>query len=163
MGKTSELIIRSSVSGGYIVCHSQDECSRIFAEAKVGNLSIPFPITYQEFISNKYSALGIKSFLIDNVEKLLDFISNGVPIEAITLNNDNPLSIKDVAKLYGQEVLCKMLDPNGERWFNVSKKVNAGFLREMEQGSIKDVSMALYPDSTQATWMAPTPTHLSSH
>jgi len=84
-GKTFQLIKMSHESGNYIVCHSMQEADRIHQEARDLGFSIPLPITYDEFIKRKYNGKGIKAFLIDNVELLLDTIST-IPINAITMN-----------------------------------------------------------------------------
>jgi hypothetical protein len=84
-GKTHQLIIKSADTGDYIVCHSIDEALRIQHESNKLGVKIPLPITYNEFIKNEYYAKGIKGFLIDNVEKLLQSLTE-VPIKAITLN-----------------------------------------------------------------------------
>jgi hypothetical protein len=48
------------------------------------------------------------------------------------------LSIEGAAQLYGQKVKCKWLSPDGNDWLDKEMTVNASFLREMEQGSIKE-------------------------
>lgn len=88
-GKTTELIKLSAEHHNYIVCHSISEVYRINDEARKMGLNIPFPITYDEFIKGKYYGKGVKGFLIDNAEMLLQYITK-VPITAITINrNDN--------------------------------------------------------------------------
>ncbi len=88
-GKTESLIKMSAFNGGYIVCHSQSECSRIQKVAIEKGFNIPFPLTYDEFLDKKYYSKGIKEFLIDNVEMLLERMSPVVPISYITLNKNN--------------------------------------------------------------------------
>jgi hypothetical protein len=85
-GKTSILIRESARTGFYIVCLSQDECSRIQREAMELNLKIPFPITHQEFIKGSYNAQGVKGLLIDNADILLERMAKA-PIHTITLSN----------------------------------------------------------------------------
>lgn len=84
-GKTTHLIHMSHKNGDYIVCHSQDECSRIAAEAKDIGKNIPFPISYDEFISKDYHAKGIKGFLIDNVDLLMAHMAFPVRVDAISV------------------------------------------------------------------------------
>jgi hypothetical protein len=48
------------------------------------------------------------------------------------------LSIEEVASKYGQKLKCKWLSPDGNDWLVKEMTVNASFLKEMEQGSIKD-------------------------
>lgn len=84
-GKTYQLIKKSASSGDYIVCHNQNECSRIAAEAQEMKMKIPFPITYQEFMDKHYYGKWISGFLIDNIEMFLQTLTE-VPINVITLN-----------------------------------------------------------------------------
>lgn len=84
-GKTTELIKMSAETGDYIVVGSLDECSFVSDMARKLGYNIPFPISYQEFVNKQYHAKGIKGFLIDNVERLVQYMSN-VPVNAITLN-----------------------------------------------------------------------------
>lgn len=84
-GKTTQLIKISAETGAYIVCLNMDEAARIQHQSQQMNLKIPFPITFDEFISRKYYGAGIKGFLIDNIEMLLQSMSN-VPILAITMS-----------------------------------------------------------------------------
>lgn len=53
--------------------------------------------------------------------------------------SDNWLTIKETAALYGETVACKWLTPDGSDWIKKEMTVNAAFLREMEQNSIKEV------------------------
>jgi hypothetical protein len=89
-GKTTELIKISAEKHFHIVCHSKKECERISNSAQSMKLDIPYPITFNEFLEANYYGKGIrKGFLIDNADMLLRSISRGVPIQAITLNQDN--------------------------------------------------------------------------
>ena len=83
-GRTLELIKKSNKTGGYIVCMSQKESERILSHSQELGLNIPMPITYEEFINKRYHSKGIKNFLIDNVEDLLQTLTD-VKIDAITL------------------------------------------------------------------------------
>ena len=84
MGKTTDLIKLSAKSGGYIVCLCLDEANRIFHQADSMGLNIPYPITFSEFINKQYYGKGIKEFLIDNADLLLQQMSS-VPIRVISL------------------------------------------------------------------------------
>lgn len=71
----------------YIVCHSQTEASRIADIARHKGLSIGFPITYDEFLSRRYSSQNIHHIYIDNVELLIRRLSM-VPIEAVVITSE---------------------------------------------------------------------------
>ena len=85
-GKTQELIKESSKEWSYIVCHSREEAKRISRIAMEMSLNIPFPITFDEFLGHKYHSKGIKSFLIDNVEWILEQLTD-IPIRTITMSD----------------------------------------------------------------------------
>lgn len=90
-GKTTELIKISAKSGDYIVCSSPKECQRIQLVAQGMNLNIPFPITYEDLIEKQYYGKNISGFLIDNIEMFLNYISLGVPVNALTMTDENVL------------------------------------------------------------------------
>lgn len=48
------------------------------------------------------------------------------------------LTLKECAKLYGEKVNCKWLSPDGNDWIDKKMDINHSFLRQMEQGSIKE-------------------------
>lgn len=88
-GKTTKLIKLSAETQSYIVCRSQDEAARISSIATEMKLNIPFPLTYSEFIQKQFYARGIKGFLIDNAEALLQSMAGSVPVNGITMTCDN--------------------------------------------------------------------------
>ena len=83
-GKTCEAIKHSAQTGSYIVCANMKECDRVFRQAGQMGLSIQFPITFSEFIERCYYSAGIKGFVIDNADALLQSLTP-VPIRAITM------------------------------------------------------------------------------
>jgi hypothetical protein len=83
-GKTQALINLAHENFYYIVCRSQDECTRIFHLALKQGKDIPFPISYSEFFGKHYCGRGIKGFLLDDVDYALQQISS-VPIIALSL------------------------------------------------------------------------------
>lgn len=87
-GKTTELIALASDEGGYIVCHSHKEAHRISRVAEISGKQIPFPITYDEYLRGSFCGRNIKAFYIDNVDLLLARIAKGVPVKAISINDD---------------------------------------------------------------------------
>jgi len=48
------------------------------------------------------------------------------------------LTIKEVAALYGENIKCKLLSPDGDSWSEIKTRVNFDTLREIENRSIKD-------------------------
>lgn len=86
--KTTECIKLSAENWYYIVCHNSAECHRIAREAITMELRIPYPITFDCFIRKNYHSQGIKGFIIDNAEWLLQKMTT-VPIEVISLSTNN--------------------------------------------------------------------------
>ena len=90
-GKTTE-IIKQSIENGYtIVCNSKKEAVSIYKQANIlkeaKQVIIPFPLTYDEFLTKRWFGKIITGFLIDDVDRLLHYISNGIPIKTITITN----------------------------------------------------------------------------
>ena len=87
MGKTYQLLHISSRTKYYIVCRDTKECHRLELEAINLNLDIPLPISYREFKNGDFYSKGIKGFLIDDADALLEYIADGVPVHTITMTN----------------------------------------------------------------------------
>lgn len=83
-GKTTDLIRISAETGYYIVTYSHEAAYKTAQMARGMGLDIPFPLSFGEFLRKEYFAKGVKGFLIDNVDMLLESLTS-VPIGAITL------------------------------------------------------------------------------
>jgi len=84
-GKTTKLIQESAKSGYYIVCMSTKEVSEVHMMALKMRLNIPFPLTFDEFIAGNFYGKGIKGFLIDDADLLLNRMGRGVPIVSVSM------------------------------------------------------------------------------
>lgn len=84
-GKTDMLIWQSSNSGDYIVCRDGKTVQNIARRAMDLGVKIPFPLSYDEFLDRRYYKSGIRGFLIDDANKLIEILSKGVPVNAITM------------------------------------------------------------------------------
>lgn len=102
-GKTVKAIKDCAENGGYIVCFSHEEAYRVANVASNLGYDIHFPITYIEFASGYYHAPGIKRFVIDNAELVLQAIAK-VPIGMITIssNTEDDIVMEDVDKSWKQ-------------------------------------------------------------
>jgi len=87
MGKTTLCILESAASGAHIVCANHAEAYRIAEQAKEMGKEIPFPLTYDEFIRGEYSGKGVRGLLIDNADRLLQYMAK-VPIQTVILGTD---------------------------------------------------------------------------
>ena len=133
-----KLFVEMTIRDGnnYITARCPDEDDEMSITIK-NKYKVNYMLTLQE-------AEDLADFLIEHVKNAR--LSNG---EALAdSSNDNSglniadvngwLSIKECAALYGEKVKCKWLSPDGNDWFDKTITVNANFLREMEQGSIKE-------------------------
>ena len=110
-GKTTELIKESFKNNTYIVC---GDPTYIFRFAKDIGYNIPFPLSYREFLENRYQGKNINGFLIDNIETLFRIMKfhniDGFSItsddfELIDLNKITSEKIKDRTEARVNEVL----------------------------------------------------------
>ncbi len=86
-GKTYDLIELANKEDGYnlIVCHSRGEVLRVWKIILEKKYKLPQPITYIDFINRAYCGMNINNFFIDNVDLLLQSITD-VKIGGITVN-----------------------------------------------------------------------------
>jgi len=84
-GKTTNLIFEASKTKKCIVCLNKRTANFIKIKSYKMKLNIIEPITHQEFIDKKYLGKRIDGFMIDDSDLLLENMSNGIPIDTITL------------------------------------------------------------------------------
>lgn len=87
-GKTHKLMAKAAAHWLYIVCLNRDEVARVAEEAKKLNLEIPRPLSFDEFKRGNFSTFGVRGFLIDNADLLLQSMCQGVPLEGISLTQE---------------------------------------------------------------------------
>lgn len=112
VGKTTKLIKESFKNNTYIVC---GDPRYVFNFAESLGYKIPFPLSYREFLENKYQGKNINGFLIDNIDVLFrllkfhdidGFSLSSNDFEFIDLNkNPNPEKYKDRSEARALEVL----------------------------------------------------------
>lgn len=82
-------MIKDAAQGFFhMVCFDAREVRRVCKQARSMGLDIPCPLTYEEFVSGKYYAPGIKGFLIDNADMLLQRISENVKIISVSMTKE---------------------------------------------------------------------------
>lgn len=87
-GKTTEIIKMSAEKNLYILVANRNQQREVFNLAKDLNLSIPFPITVEEYFnSNKLRGSFINAILIDDADDILKQIFNTVVIDTITITD----------------------------------------------------------------------------
>lgn len=83
-GKTTEIIQECAEKGGYIVCHNNVAAQYVWKRAQEIKVSIPFPLTFREFVKKEYYGPGIKQVYIDDLDSCIKMLSK-VPIKTITM------------------------------------------------------------------------------
>lgn len=86
-GKTTELIKMCSALGGYIVCANEIRAKQTAEMAHDMGFNIPYPITFDDFISGNYHTKGVEKFYIDNADQLLQKLAGGLFVEAIVMDD----------------------------------------------------------------------------
>lgn len=87
-GKTTEIVKWCVEKGGYIVCKDLEECYRVAKIAKEAGYSIPFPISFDEFLSKPSYGRNIQQFLIDDADLLLQRLARGAVVCVISLTQE---------------------------------------------------------------------------
>ena len=81
-GKTTDLIRLAAENFAYIVCPNQRQATQIARQAKGMGLDIPFPLTADEFVRGEFYGRGIRGFLFDNLDQIMQQMAHGVPVIA---------------------------------------------------------------------------------
>lgn len=89
-GKTTELIERCSKDNySLIVCPNIVMCHNTFKMAKKLGKNIPMPITFYEFVNQKWDGAHIDNFYFDELQLSLDNYANGINIQDIVIDATN--------------------------------------------------------------------------
>jgi len=84
-GKTTKLIEIAAKFGAYIVVRDYRKADEVFKIAKDMGYSIPYPISFFDFIHKKFNGCGISAFVIDDVDSLLQYVAGCVPVLAFSV------------------------------------------------------------------------------
>lgn len=87
-GKTSELIRLAAGTGTYIVCTDQRRARQIAQQAKDMGLSIPFPLTAEEWRKLEYHPPGVRGIAFDDLDRIIQGMT-AVPVLAATWTADD--------------------------------------------------------------------------
>lgn len=90
-GKTTQLIHKAATEYLYIVCADRRRVDSIWSLARELVLDIPFPLTFEEFVGKRFQGRGIRGFLIDDADELLQYLAGGVRVVGFSCTSDpNP-------------------------------------------------------------------------
>ena len=82
-GKTTEMIRRSAETGCYIVCTDHRRAWQVKQQADDLGMTIPFPLTADEWQRRGYYPPGVRGLLFDDLDRIIQSMS-GVPVLAAT-------------------------------------------------------------------------------
>lgn len=90
MGKTHDLLELANNTEGHnlIVCHGRNAVDEVWALILKNEYNLPQPITFDDFINNRYHGMSFDNFFMDNVDLCLQSMS-AVGIKAITLTEED--------------------------------------------------------------------------
>ncbi len=87
-GKTDKCIRLSAKTGAYIVCPVTEDVRHIWDKAKEMRLSIPYPMTFYEWVESRFYGCGVKGFIFDDIDRMVTMHSGGVPLVGVSLLTD---------------------------------------------------------------------------
>lgn len=92
-GKTTRILRMAEQEHAYIVCFNHEEAQRLWRIAREQKIRIPQPITWDEFRNGRYRGLGIKGFMIDNLDHCIQSMTT-VEVKAATFDGPSCLPFK---------------------------------------------------------------------
>lgn len=85
-GKTRHLIQKCSQDEySLIVCPNGMMCNYTFKEAESMGVKIPMPITFEDFVSGKFSSRNVNKFYFDELGISLSGMAKGIPIDTVII------------------------------------------------------------------------------
>lgn len=88
-GKTTEAIRLAAADFLYIVCADLDRVQHVQRMAQEMGLSIPFPLTFDEFVGARFYGRGITGFVIEDAETLLQRLAGVTPVRLVTATGES--------------------------------------------------------------------------
>lgn len=88
-GKTTELIKISEKTQAYILVANKKRQQLIANMALSIGVTIPYPVTIEDYLRNHFRGTFIKNILIDDADDVLKTIFGTVNIDAITMSYMN--------------------------------------------------------------------------
>lgn len=85
-GKTTEVLRVAALHFAYIVVPTRADVDRLWQQARLDDINIPQPITWQEFIEHRYHGTGVRAFVIDDLDRCVQSMT-GVEVKAASLTS----------------------------------------------------------------------------
>lgn len=83
-GKSDDVLRLALQDFSYIVCPTMQDVDRLWRRARELDLNIPQPITWQAFTQHRYYGPGVRSFIIDDLDRCIQGMTR-VEIKAVSL------------------------------------------------------------------------------
>ena len=88
-GKSWDILHLAQEDFSYIVCPTLADVQRLWRQALELGLHIPQPITRDEFVHRRYNGGGVRSFVIDDIDRCVQGMTT-VEVRAISLTDPSP-------------------------------------------------------------------------
>ena len=85
-GKTTKLIELADKYFCYLVVRNMKTAQMVKRKAREKGKSIPFPLTYEEFINKDFYEKGINCFIIDDIETFLCWLADEIELKAFSID-----------------------------------------------------------------------------
>lgn len=85
-GKTDNMIVAAAYHKSYIVCPNHADAQRIWQRSQELKENIKYPISWREFINGRYYAKGVDNFIIDDLDRCIQSMTN-VEIKVVSLTH----------------------------------------------------------------------------
>ena len=136
-GKTVKAIKFAAENDSYIVVANKQEASMVNETARKLELHIRFPLTWEEFLDRRYQGQNIKSFVIDNADRLLQHLSPTVPVEMITVTAEVPEGARGWLSKQAEEILVQLYSDSeyclSYRGLNGTREENEPAIKELNK------------------------------
>jgi hypothetical protein len=87
-GKTHKLIKMCAKDlYSLIVCVDKRAVDATFSQAKEMGVTIPMPLTFEEFRNRNYYGVSVNNFYFDNLDLLIQSLTS-IPVAAVTLTKE---------------------------------------------------------------------------
>lgn len=95
-GKTTEMIRLAAEHQSYIVCPDRIRARQIWERAKDMGLTIPFPLTADEWQKHAYHPPGVRGLLFDDLDQIIQKMSGTVPVLAASWAADEDGETREI-------------------------------------------------------------------
>ena len=87
-GKTTAAIHKAAETKAYIIVPTEQDKRRIVLQAEDMGVNIRHPVTLHEFLNDRMRGSWVRNVVIDDADRFLETLFEGLKIEMATINDD---------------------------------------------------------------------------